>query len=217
MNIFHANNFEALKAFDRQFQQLAIFNRPIPEGAEGFFQKLSATSFGVAGEVRKTTAQHDIRFILSEDIPTTMQDDPFYELWLSDMADVSALFCEMEQSDKISFWLGSKRGCRRYHIDNVPQRLLVTYAGKGTEWLPDDAADREAFIKGEPNEKIVRDVAAKQFIHQWDIAIFSGGPKGPLHRTPDQALDGFSILMRLDNESFWKNIQKTYQKPKTAA
>ena len=64
------------------------------------------------------------------------------------------------------FGVGSKRGCKRYHIDNVPYRLLVTYAGKGTEWLPDEASDRGAYDRGETNENIIKDQSAKQEIHR---------------------------------------------------
>ena len=88
----------------------------------------------------------------------------------------------------------------RYHVDNVPNRLLVTYAGKGTEWLPEDASVRGAYARGEPNEKIIKDHSAKQFIEQWDVAIFRGGASGLLHRTPDPALQANSILMRLDRD-----------------
>ncbi len=41
------------------------------------------------------------------------------------------------------------------------------------------------------------------------IAIFRGGPKGNLHRTPESALKGnSSILMRLDDKSFYKDIDR---------
>ncbi|GHB18612.1 DUF1826 domain-containing protein [Salinicola rhizosphaerae] len=32
--------------------------------------------------------------------------------------------------------------CPRFHVDNLGVRFITTYAGPGTEWLPDDAADR---------------------------------------------------------------------------
>ena len=88
----------------------------------------------------------------------------------------------------------------------VPIRLLVTYAGRGTEWLPDAAADRQAFEDGMPNKLILRDPSAIRFVDGWDVAIFRGGSKGLLHRTPDAALNGTSILMRLDRKDFWNNI-----------
>ena len=104
-------------------------------------------------------------------------------------------------------WIGSKRGCKRFHIDNVPQRLLVTYSGEGTEWLlPDAAADKSAYLNGESNEKILKFPQKKQFVTEWDIAIFKGGSQGLLHRTPDSALKNNSILLRLDHADYWKNI-----------
>ena len=122
------------------------------------------------------------------------------------MAEVCRIFCILEKIDTVSFHLGTQRSCRRYHIDNVPRRMLVTYAGKGTEWIPDEAADRKAFKSGEPNEKIIKDKSALQFINPWDVAVFRGGPNGVLHRTPDAALNGPSILMKLDHPSFLRNI-----------
>ena len=124
------------------------------------------------------------------------------------MSDLCQTFCSIEKSKSVSFWISSQRGCRRYHVDNVPRRLLVTYAGQGTEWLPDEAVNREAYVNGEPNENILKDNSAKKFINKWDVAIFKGGPKGLLHRTPDIALKDNSILMRLDYSGFWKKIQK---------
>ena len=84
----------------------------------------------------------------------------------------------------------------------MPRRLLVTYDGKGTEWLPDEAVDRAAYTKGEPNELIVKDPSSKRFIDEWDIAVFKGGNGGLLHRTPDEALASPSVFMRLDNINF---------------
>ena len=122
------------------------------------------------------------------------------------MAQVCESFCEILNSDSVSFCLATERGCRRYHVDNVPLRLLVTYSGQGTEWLPNEAADRRAWANGNANENIVKDPSAREFMRPWDIALFRGGPKGLLHRTPDSALKGASILMRLDHASFWTNI-----------
>ena len=57
----------------------------------------------------------------------------------------------------------------------------------------------------------IKDISAKQFIGEWDIAVFKGGPEGLLHRTPDLALSNNSILMRLDYPEFWKDIQKNFK------
>ena len=208
MSIFRTDSFEELKGFTNRSEQLGIMERIVPTGAENLFDKLMSTPFKIFRKVSKISALQDIRETLAEQLSEEIKKDPFYESWLSDMAMICETFCDIEDSDSIGFWLGTNRGCRRYHIDNVPQRMLVTYAGKGTEWLPDEAADREAFASGEPNEKIVKDRSAIQFLNQWDVAVFRGGPNGLLHRTPDAALNGPSILMRLDNPSFWDYFLK---------
>ena len=164
------------------------------------------TKLNVIGQVFKASSAADIRFLLEEDIPLKLKLDPFFELWVDDMANVCNVFCDVVGEDAIGFCLGTERGCRRYHLDNVPMRLLVTYAGQGTEWLPETASDREAFEGGMANEFILKDPSARQFVGLWDIAVFRGGPKGVLHRTPDTALIGPSILMRLDREDFWNNV-----------
>lgn len=137
-----------------------------------------------------------------------MQKDSFYVNWISDMAQVCEVFSDTLDSDSVGFCLSTKRGCRRYHVDNVPMRLLVTYAGQGTEWLPDEAVDRSALLNNSTNEKIIKDVSKRKFINSWDVAIFNGGANGLLHRTPDLALNNPSVLMRLDHKSFWDNIIK---------
>ena len=115
----------------------------------------------------------------------------------------------MQGEKTSSFWIGSERGCKRYHVDMVPFRLLVTYAGQGTEILPNEAADRNAFHNGKSNNEIIKDSTALRYLKKWDINIFRGGIDGILHRTPDSAIDGSSsILMRLDHSSFLREIQQ---------
>lgn len=206
MTIFNAVHLNELSEFSKSSDQLAIFERQAPQAAEGYMQKLMRISLDIAGKVRKENAKQDIQDILQEQMPAKLQDDPFYNEWLADMADVCKVYCDTLASDAICFWLGTERGCTRYHTDNVLMRLVVTYEGRGTEWLPNEAADRGAFANGAPNEQIIRDPSAIQFLKAWDIAIFRGGPQGLLHRTPDAALNRPSILMRLDPISFWENV-----------
>ncbi|MCB9983613.1 MAG: DUF1826 domain-containing protein [Rhodospirillales bacterium] len=206
MSIFRAASLNELTGFRQRPEQLGILHRERPQEAESFFETLMQEPFGVAGTVRKDHLESDIEALLDEALPPQIKSDPFYSRWVEDMAEVCGTFCNTQGTDAVGFWIGSERGCRRYHIDNVPMRLLVTYAGAGTEWLPDEAADRRAFANGEPNERIVKDPAAKQFMNVWDVSVFRGGPKGLLHRTPDATLSGPSILMRLDHPSFWENV-----------
>jgi len=208
VHIFQAVDIQTLPDFPNRENQLAIIQRRPLEGGEAFFQHLMKKPFGVIGQVFKESSFEDIEYLLEEDIPTRLQSDPFYEKWLADMAEVCSIFCDTLGTEVVDFCLGTERGCRRYHTDNVPLRALVTYAGTGTEYVPDEAADRKAFAEGAPNEKIIKDPSAIRFLNTWDVAVFRGGPKGLLHRTPDAALNGPSILLRLDHPSFWDGIMR---------
>ena len=177
-------------------------------GANAFFEKLLRTQIQVKGLVSVRYRQKDIENLLAEEIPEKMRFDPFYNLWISDITRVCEAFGELVESQTIAFSLSTERECRRYHKDNVPLRLLLTYSGAGTEWLPDYAADQYAYENGLPNEKIIKAPEARQFMSNWDIAVFRGGPRGVLHRTPDPALTGRSILLRLDHEDFWTSVTK---------
>ena len=214
MGYLRIDKMDAIKDFPNKSDQLAIMNRSMPENASLFFKQLLKISFNITGEIYKETATINIKDLLSDKLPKKIKNNVFYQAWIEDMANLCEMFCITEKSSYISFSISSHRGCRRYHIDNVPLRLLVTYAGQGTEWLPDEFANKRAYANGEPNEKIIKDISKKQFVGEWDIALFKGGPEGLLHRTPDSALNNNSILMRLDHARFWEDIQRNVNQNK---
>lgn len=216
MSIIKTDEVHILADFSNRKGQLTILERARPVQAAAFFQTLEQTPFRVIGRVPKNKSSESIKRFLEGTIAESLKADPFYEVWIADMAAQCQLFCEVLGSQSVGFCLGTERGCRRYHIDKVPMRCLVTYSGQGTEWLPDDAADRGAFSMGAPNAEILKDPAQRQYITPWHVAIFRGGDKGLLHRTPDSALNGPSILMRLDHPAFWDRIFE-HQKDKRPA
>ncbi|MCG8493849.1 MAG: DUF1826 domain-containing protein [Sneathiellales bacterium] len=208
MSLFNASTPGSLREFTGRDALLGVAKRGVPKGANAFFNQLMKHPFAISGTVSKVSAVYDIEALLDSNIPEALKAHSFCSLWIEDMAEISRLFSDIQKSKSIGFWLGTQRGCRRYHADNVPLRMLVTYAGKGTEWLPDFAADRQAFSNGAPNEQIVKDPTALQYMNKWDVAIFRGGPRGLLHRTPDDAMSKPSVMMRLDHASFWENVRK---------
>ena len=195
--------------FKNNGNQIEVLKRSAPSDPNSFFQELSKSISAITGFVHKSKSKEDISKLLSNFLPPKIQHHPCYNIWLNDMSYICKLFCSFLNENKLSFWVGSIRGCQRFHVDMVPFRLLVTYEGQGTELLPNYAADRDAFDNGKPNSEIIKDTSACKFIDKWDIAIFRGGKNGILHRTPNSALKNHSsILMRLDNSSFLEDIKK---------
>lgn len=202
-----------VKSFKRSKYHMGVVNRMIPEDAQDFFQKMMVKHpfAELFGEVRKMFCREDLLFLLDPlKLSTELQSAPFFIKWINDMAKVCETFCDVLNTDSVCFWLGMERGCHRFHVDMVDFRLLVTYAGKGTEWVPIGAADRSAIEKCEANDKIVKDKSLVQHANEWDIYIFRGGPDGVVHRSPYETLEeGQSILMRLDLPSFLDILENT--------
>ena len=211
MTVFEAKDLRDLAAFKHQEGQLAILERQPLGGGDEFFKKLSERPLNVIGIVGKKTCVEEILALLEDEISEDLKSSDFYMQWVIDMAGVCNIFCENLATSTVGFCLATQRACQRYHIDNVPLRLLVTYYGRGTEWVPDTAVDRLAYDSGMPNDKILTNNNARKFLNAWDIAIFRGGPDGLLHRTPDAALNTPSILLRLDHESFWDTVFRDTQ------
>ena len=218
MTVFEAKGLRDLAAFKHQEEQLAILERQPLGGGDEFFKKLSERPLNVIGIVGKKTSVEEILALLEDEISEDLKSSDFYMQWVIDMAGVCNIFCETLATNTVGFCLATQRACQRYHIDHVPLRLLVTYYGKGTEWVPDSAVDRLAYDSGMPNDKILTSNKARKFLNAWDVAIFRGGPNGLLHRTPDAALNTPSILLRLDHESFWDTVfmdtqERVFSKP----
>ena len=208
MSFLKIDDIEKISEFSKQDYQLIEIERKNMNNSDSFFREIMYEPFRVIGKISKKNSSEDIKRTLRDIIPLSSQTNFFYKTWVSDMSEICQIFCDTLNSKSVSFCLGTERGCSRYHIDNVPMRLLVTYMGQGTEWLPNEIANRAAFEEGLPNEKIVKDSSKIKSIKTFNVAIFRGGAAGLLHRTPDSALKNPSILLRLDHESFWDNILK---------
>lgn len=68
-----------------------------------------------------------------------------YQAWSEDLESVVDMYRCLFEPDAIGIRLHILRSamCPRFHVDRVPTRLLVTYSGRGTEWLPENYLSRE--------------------------------------------------------------------------
>lgn len=206
MTLLKTTDPDLLTSFPKRPEQLAIVQRqPLPNSST-FFAQVIKHPLKVATLISRKNADSEISQLLADIIPTSLQTEATYHAWINDMAEVCRLFADILKTDRVSFWIGTQRGCRLYHVDNIPFRLLVTYAGQGTEWVPEAATDRAALLRGDRGEDLITDTSALQYMNPFDIALFRGGPQGLLHRTPETALKAPSLMMRLDHPSFWENV-----------
>jgi Protein of unknown function (DUF1826) len=96
--------------------------------------------------------------------------------------------------------------CRYFHTDRVGLRLLCTYLGPGTEWVPDEFANRSALGSGD-NAAIVPDPTRVKRLAPFWVGLFKGDlhPDCPglgcIHRSPSigHERNAARILLTIDN------------------
>ncbi len=126
--------------------------------------------------------------------------------------DISNLFKEFEnitQATSFSLLLNTVNSnlCKRFHTDINDLRLLCTYKGQGTLWLPNKAVNRQAFLSQEGNEQIIKDKKQIQQVDTGDVIIMKGAlypnASAAVHQSPSIEENGESrLVLRLDTNDF---------------
>ena len=97
--------------------------------------------------------------------------------------------------------------CTRFHTDQVGIRLLHTYRGPGTWWVPAAAVNGNHLLNGGSNELIVAEPRAIQKVPSGTVALLKGdafhpGIRGVVHRSPPIEMSGITrLLLRIDDLS----------------
>jgi hypothetical protein len=130
-------------------------------------------------------------------IPETLKPLPHSAAWADDVNYLLDLFRDLFAAGRIGFrtHILDKAMCPRFHVDRVPVRLICTYGGCGTEWLPEYAVDRSKLGPGAcglPDETsgIIRDPAAIQRLPAYAVGLLKGEKwegnegRGAVHRSP---------------------------------
>ena len=128
-----------------------------------------------------------------------------------DIAQLVDMFCCLFDLRRAGLRLTTldKAMCPRFHVDKVPCRLVSTYQGEATQWLPHDLVNRD---KLGPKSKGLPDEQTRLYQHSSDIKQLSYGDvallkgeswegnddAGLVHRSP-VPLDGENrLLLTLD-------------------
>ncbi len=102
--------------------------------------------------------------------------------------------------------------CPRFHVDKVPCRLVTTYQGIATEWLPHQLVDRAKLgsgSNGQSDDKsgLFQDPQDIQQLGSGDVALLKGElweeneNAGLVHRSPALPADKNRLLLTLDFSS----------------
>ncbi|WP_158773806.1 DUF1826 domain-containing protein [Cobetia sp. L2A1] len=94
--------------------------------------------------------------------------------------------------------------CPRFHVDKIPVRLVTTYQGPGTQWLPEGAADRLALGHGQHgHQDICIDPEQIRELRPGSLALLKGEcwpgneGRGLIHRSP-VVPNGKRLMLSID-------------------
>lgn len=128
-----------------------------------------------------------------------------------DIARLVALFCELFEQERVGLRFATldRAMCPRFHVDRIPCRLVTTYTGLATEWLPHHAVDREKLGKGSqglPDDQsgVYSQKSDIQQLVAGDVALLKGSgwvgneDAGLVHRSPLPPKGSERLLLTLD-------------------
>ena len=187
-NILHDNaaigkDIGILQDIHLKIKNLAVYQRGIEPLKEGL-----AKAAQMSIECRASGTVEEITLSLNSYFANSLH---LNEGLLEDILNLLGLFEQVTKASSFRVLLAaiSTNMCPRYHADNNELRMLCTYYGPGTLWLPNNAVDRKAYLTGKGNQNIVSDENLVQQVATGDVVILKGalypGATPVLHRSPN--------------------------------
>ena len=162
---------------------------------------------GFAHRVRLDAAELNVEPLLVS-IPNN-EDRAFLQDDITEMAYQLAALLDCRHLD-VQLYTQRSDGCRKIHSDNVPLRIMCTYAGPGIDWLPESDLVRENLGPSEldaeiANRRVIRKGARLRRCSVGDILLLKGerypgnAGLGAAHRSPPLEADGATrLVLKID-------------------
>ncbi len=189
----------------RESHDIAIWQRNLPPGLQQDVRNLlkSRKPPQIELTVNPQNCVSELRQALQVFEPT--------QVLIEDMAGLVDLFCRLFELKHARLRLTTldRVMCPRFHVDRVPCRLVTTYIGCSTQWLPHQAVDRTKLGKGNnglPDELsgIFRSTEDIRQLTNGDVALLKGSLwkggelRGLVHRSPTPRPGESRLLFTLD-------------------
>ncbi|MCC5518679.1 DUF1826 domain-containing protein [Vibrio splendidus] len=130
---------------------------------------------------------------------------------LENMSELVDMFCCLFDLEEVGLRLAvlNKAMCPRFHFDQVPCRLVTTYHGVATQWLPNESVDRSKLSRGSNGQPdsvsgLYNDESDIQKMASGDVALLKGERwsgnenAGLVHRSPVTSPNETRLLLTLD-------------------
>ena len=120
--------------------QLVYWPRTLSHSLRTAAHAMAQRPDGRAVGVVRPDSMEDIRSVVAEYITGI----PYAEHLLADVARLCATYGRVTGEARVRVQLArlEAQECTLFHVDQITHRLLVTYFGPGTEWLPEARVNR---------------------------------------------------------------------------
>jgi len=124
---------------------------------------------------------------------------------IEDIESLVRMFVDLFEVEKVGLRLElvNKTVCPYFHVDKVVSRLVTTYHGPATEWLPEQNTNRDA-LKTRKYADIIHNEAELQHAKVGDVMLFKGESwedsdvEPIVHRSPACPSHQRRLLLTLD-------------------
>lgn len=199
-NLAIGNNGEVLQDIHLPSRNIAIYKRSVASlqpVLTDFAEK--SIAFQASGTVEEILA------MLQDHLSSHLTN---YAPLFDDVSALLELFKKTSRASSFRVLLStvSTNMCRRFHTDIQDLRMLCTYVGPGTLWVPDIFASKKAYQDGRHNEDIVAEESEVQQVRTGDVVILKGAlypDANPiLHRSPTiEEMGEKRLLLRIDTNA----------------
>ncbi len=123
------------------------------------------------------------------------------------IAELVDMFCYLFELKRVGLRLSvlDRAMCPKFHVDKVPCRLITTFQGACTEWLPHAAVNRDKLGAGPMSQdNLFKNQEDIQSLHAGDVALLKGENwqgnenAGLVHRSPALVSGERRLILTLD-------------------
>ena len=183
---------------------IVVWQRELPEALQNFIMDFVAANptFQTQMSVTPQNAFSSISKLLGISSQSELSEN------IAELVDMFCCLFELKHAG-LRLTTLDRTMCPRFHVDKVPCRLVTTYQGVATEWLPHQHVDRTKLGVGhlkytDKQNALFQNESDIQQLSSGDVALLKGKlwreneNAGLVHRSPTP-LDGeYRLLLTLD-------------------
>ena len=189
----------------REDTNIVVWKRELAESLQHSIKKFIKSNKGF--QLVQTVTPQSVTRVLNDSL-----GDVSHKMALNEnLAELVDMFCYLFELKRVGLRLTTldRAMCPKFHFDRVPCRLVTTYHGVATEWLPHSTVDRTKLGEGsqglgDDESGLFQNRQDIQQLNTGDVALLKGelweGNEyaGLVHRSP-QVLSGENrLLLTLD-------------------